>query len=645
LLALNNFSFEFAGRYLYQNASWHIKPGERIGLVGKNGTGKSTLLRLINGDFELREGEMSGLKNLTIGFLNQDLLSFNSHDKIIDVAMKAFEKAIALQHEIDAILKRMEVDHSEAILNELGEKQEEFERLDGYRIRSKTEEVLEGLGFKTEDLERPLDEFSGGWRMRVILAQMLLQEPMLLMLDEPTNHLDLPSIEWLENYLQSYQGTVIVVSHDRYFVNRMVNKIVEITNQKIYHWTGNYDSFQEQKIMRDELQQRSFENQEKYIKEQQKFISRFRAKASKATAVQSRVKMLEKLDLIDEVEGESSGMNLSFKVKQQSGKLLSSIKHVTKAYGNQRIVTDTNIEINKGDKIALIGANGKGKSTVLRMIAGTESFEGEKENVYNVIESFYAQHQLESLVIENEILEELKSSATHKLESELRSVLGCFLFHGEDVFKKIKVLSGGEKARVALAKTLVSEANFLLLDEPTNHLDMQSVEILIDALISYEGTFVVVSHDRYFLSEIANKIWWIEDEKIKEYPGTYDEWETWNKKRLIDLKPVEIQKNIKPAVDVNNAPNPELKEAQKEKKQIESEIEKLESEIDSLKIKLESIEQKLTQPETLADHTMMEDLGREHKSITTTIQSIEEESEGLLEKLMEIEEQMELLKF
>jgi ATP-binding cassette subfamily F protein 3 len=644
LLALNNFSFEFAGRYLYQNASWHIKPGERIGLVGKNGTGKSTLLRLINGDFELREGEMSGLKNLTIGFLNQDLLSFNSHDKIIDVAMKAFENAIALQHEIDAILKRMETDHSEAILNELGEKQEEFERLDGYRVRSKTEEVLEGLGFKTEDLERPLDEFSGGWRMRVILAQMLLQEPMLLMLDEPTNHLDLPSIEWLENYLQSYQGTVIVVSHDRYFVNRMVNKIVEITNQKIYHWTGNYDSFQEQKIMRDELQQRSFENQEKYIKEQQKFISRFRAKASKATAVQSRVKMLEKLDLIDEVEGESSGMNLSFKVKQQSGKLLSSIKHVSKAYGNQRIVTDTNIEINKGDKIALIGANGKGKSTVLRMIAGTESFKGEKENVYNVIESFYAQHQLESLVIENEILEELKSSATHKLESELRSVLGCFLFHGEDVFKKIKVLSGGEKARVALAKTLVSEANFLLLDEPTNHLDMQSVEILIDALISYEGTFVVVSHDRYFLSEIANKIWWIEDEKIKEYPGTYDEWEIWNKKRLIDEKPTEIQKNIKPAVDPNNAPNPALKEAQKEKKNLESAIDKKEAEINSFKQKVTSIEQKLSEPEVLANLSMMEDLGREHKSITTTIQSKEAESEGLLEKLMEIEEQIELLK-
>lgn len=644
MLALNNFSFEFAGRYLYQNANWHIKPGERIGLVGKNGTGKSTLLRLIHGDYELREGEMSGLKNLTIGFLNQDLLSFNSHDKIIDVAMKAFEKAILLQHEIDAILKRMETDHSEAILNELGEKQEEFERLDGYRIRSKTEEVLEGLGFKTEDLERPLDEFSGGWRMRVILAQMLLQEPMLLMLDEPTNHLDLPSIEWLENYLQSYQGTVIVVSHDRYFVNRMVNKIVEITNQKIYHWTGNYDSFQEQKIMRDELQQRSFENQEKYIKEQQKFISRFRAKASKATAVQSRVKMLEKLDLIDEVEGESSGMNLSFKVKQQSGKLLASLKHVTKAYGSQRIVTDTQLEINKGDKIALIGANGKGKSTILRMVAGAEPFEGERENVYNVIQSFYAQHQLESLVIENEILEELKSSASHKLESELRSVLGCFLFHGEDVFKKIKVLSGGEKARVALAKTLVSEANFLLLDEPTNHLDMQSVEILIDALINYEGTFIVVSHDRYFLSEIANKIWWIENEQLKEYPGTYDEWEIWNKKRLIDEKPVEIQKSVKPTFEQNNAPSAELKEAQKQKKLVELALDKMEIEIAKSKDVLLAIETKLSQPEVLANLSAMEELGKEHKNISNQILLLEEKSEALLENLMEIEEQLELLK-
>lgn len=644
MLALTNFSFEFAGRYLYKNANWHIKPGERIGLVGKNGTGKSTLLRLIHGEYELREGDMSGSKSLTIGFLNQDLLSFNSNEQIIDVAMKAFKNAVQLGHEIEALLKKMETDYSDEILYELGEKQEEFERLDGYRLRSKTEEVLEGLGFKTEDLERPLSEFSGGWRMRVILAQMLLQEPMLLMLDEPTNHLDLPSIEWLETYLQKYQGTVIVVSHDRYFVNRMVNKIVEITNQKIYHWTGNYDSFQEQKLMRDDLQQRSFENQQKYIKEQQQFINRFKAKASKATAAQSRVKMLEKLDLVEAVEGESSGMNLSFKVKQESGKLVCNIPSASKSYGSQRIVTNTKIEINKGDKIALVGANGKGKSTVLRMIAATEPFEGERDNVYNVIESFYAQHQLESLVVENEILEELKSSASKKLEAELRSVLGCFLFHGDDVFKKIKVLSGGEKARVALAKTLVSEANFLLLDEPTNHLDMQSVEILIDALINYEGTFVVVSHDRYFLSEIANKIWWIENEQIKEYPGTYDEWEIWNKKRLIDEKPAEIQKNSKPTQALQSAPNPAIKEAQKERRQVEADIDKMESEINSFKEKLTSIEQKLSQPEVLANLSMMEDLGREHKSTSTTILSLEEASEGLLENLMEIEEQIEQFK-
>lgn len=327
MLTLNNFSFEFAGRYLYKNANWHIKPGERIGLVGKNGTGKSTLLRIIHGEYELREGDLSGIKNLTIGFLNQDMLSFNSHEKIIDVAMKAFQKAVDLQHEIDALIAKMETDYSDEILHELGEKQEEFEHLDGYRLRSKTEEVLEGLGFKTADLERPLDEFSGGWRMRVILAQMLLQEPMLLMLDEPTNHLDLPSIEWLENYLQNYQGTVIVVSHDRYFMNRMVNRIVEITHQKLYHWTGNYDDFQEQKLLRDEMQQRSFDNQQSYIKEQQKFINRFRAKASKATTVQSRIKLLEKLDLIEGVEAESGGMNLSFRIKQQSGKLLASVHH------------------------------------------------------------------------------------------------------------------------------------------------------------------------------------------------------------------------------------------------------------------------------------------------------------------------------
>lgn len=633
MLALTDFSFEFGGRYLYKNASWHIKPGERIGLVGKNGTGKSTLLRIINGEYELREGELSGLKNLSKGFLNQDMLSFNSDEKIIDVAMKAFQEAINLQHEMDDILKQMETHYTDELLHKLGEKQEEFERLDGYRLKSKAEEVLEGLGFKTADLERPLSQFSGGWRMRVILAQMLLQEPMLLMLDEPTNHLDLPSIEWLENYLQNYQGTVIVVSHDRYFLNRMVNRIVEITNQKIYHWTANYDGFLEQKLMRDELQQRSFENQQQYIKEQQKFINRFRAKASKATAVQSRIKMLEKLDLIEGVDEEGRGMNLSFTVKQQTGKIVSNLKHVSKAYGNQVIVKNSNLIIEKGDKIALIGANGKGKSTLLRIIAGTEPYDGVSENTYNVIQSFYAQHQLEALNVEHEILEELRHEAPQKLESELRTVLGCFLFHGDDVFKKIRVLSGGEKARVALAKTLVSQANFLLLDEPTNHLDMQSVEILIDALINYEGTFIVVSHDRYFLSEIANKVWWIENEELKVYPGTYDEWETWNKNRIkTEVKPATENKPllVEQAAPVKNNQN------QNKKRQLEKEISETEQVLNKNTEEILKLETAIS-AET--DSEKLNDLCLKHAQMQQNKQAIQQQLDELIEALIVIEEE------
>ncbi len=638
MLTLNNFSFEFAGRYLYKNANWHIKPGERIGLVGKNGTGKSTLLRIIHGEYDLREGDMAGIKNLSIGFLNQDMLSFNSSEKIIEVAMQAFEEALKLQHEIDHLLHKLESDYSEEILYALGDKQEAFEQMDGYRIRSKAEEVLEGLGFKTSDLERPLNEFSGGWRMRVILARMLLQEPMLLMLDEPTNHLDLPSIEWLENYLQNYQGTVIVVSHDRYFMNRMVNKIVEITHQKLYHWTGNYDDFLEQKLMRDELQQRSFENQQQYIKEQQKFINRFRAKASKATAVQSRVKMLEKLDLIEQVEGDEKAMSLRFKVKQVSGKVVSSLNHVSKAYGSQVILENTRIDVQRGDKIALIGANGKGKSTILRMIAGMEPYSGQSETVYNVNASFYAQHQLESLDISSNILDELRHFAPWRTEVELRTVLGCFLFHGEDVFKKIKVLSGGEKARVALAKTLVSEANFLLLDEPTNRLDMQSVEILIDALEQYEGTFVVVSHDRYFLSEIANKIWWIEDNQLKEYPGTYAEFDEWFHKRTLNTpiptKPETIKNiTVETAADDNKA-------LKKEKRALELELESAEKRLVDLASDMEIKERFMADADN-QKHPDFQDILKQYHVLSADKLSISEQITVLEEKILDLEIRIE----
>ncbi|HNP48907.1 MAG TPA: ABC-F family ATP-binding cassette domain-containing protein, partial [Bacteroidia bacterium] len=503
MLSLNNISFEFGGRYLYRDTTWQINPGEKIGLVGLNGTGKSTLLRIINSEYQLEKGEVSKLRNMTIGFLNQDLLSYSSSDTILEVAMQAFAEPLRLEKEIHALLEKMEHDHSEEILHELHDKQVAYEAADGYNIQHKAEALLEGLGFSTPDLSRPLDQFSGGWRMRVMLAKMMLQQPDLLLLDEPTNHLDLPSIQWVEKYLQDYKGAVVIVSHDRYFLDKVVSKTAEIANQKITLYNGNYSFYLEEKIEREELQRSQFKNQEKYIKEQEKLIDRFRAKASKAKMAQSRMKMLDRMDKVEDVESGTPDINIRFVIDKQPGKVISHLQIKKKAYGDLKILENTEIKINRGDKIALIGANGRGKSTLLRMINGSEPYEGKSENVHQVITAFYAQHQLEALNLNNDLITELAEFAPDKKDVELRTVLGAFLFTGDDVFKKIKVLSGGEKSRVALAKTMLSKANFLILDEPTNHLDMQSVGILINVLQEYEGSFVIVSHDRYFLSQVA----------------------------------------------------------------------------------------------------------------------------------------------
>jgi ATP-binding cassette subfamily F protein 3 len=415
-------------------------------------------------------------------------------------------------------------------LHDYTDRLHELETLGGYNIHHKTEEVLQGLGFANADLQRPYREFSGGWRMRVLLAKMILQQPDLLLLDEPTNHLDLPSIEWLEKYLVHYQGSVVIVSHDKYFLNRMVTKIVELYQQEMHIYNGNYDYYEQEKAIRIDQQQKAFENQQDYIRQQERFIERFKAKASKAAQAQSIQKRLDKLNRIEDVELERPNIRINFRVDKMPGKVLTELKHISKSFGENSIVKNTSAEISRGDKIALIGANGKGKSTLLRIIAGTETFKGERKWGHNVEESFYAQHQLEALNINNTVLDEMKECGSQMTEQELRNLLGCFLFGGDDIDKKIKVLSGGEKARVALAKTIVSKANFLLLDEPTNHLDMHSVELLADALMKYEGTYIFVSHDRYFISKAANKIWEIVDHEIKEFAGGYEEWAAWKER-------------------------------------------------------------------------------------------------------------------
>lgn len=633
MLAITNISFLLGARALYENASLHIKPKDKIGLIGKNGTGKSTLLRLIVGEYKLDGGSISKSSDCTIGFLNQDLLSYNSDDSIRNVAMQAFERQLFLQKEIDKVLHLMETAYEDKQVDKLTQLQEEFAMLDGYTIEAKTEEILEGLGFNTADLQKPLKEFSGGWRMRVMLAKILLQQPSLLLLDEPTNHLDLPSIEWVENYLKSYEGAVVIVSHDRQFLNNCVTSIAEVSGCKITQYAGNFEFFVEEKAQRQEIQRGAYENQQAQIKQTERFIERFKAKASKANQVQSRVKSLARMDVVDEVMDDNAKVYFKFNFGQQPGRNILNLENISKSYGTQVILKGANAIIERGDKIALIGANGKGKSTLLRIISGTEPIEGIREEGYNVIKAFFAQHQLESLKLDNEILQELKEAGSTKLEVELRTILGCFLFAGEEVFKKIKVLSGGEKSRVALAKTLISQANFLLLDEPTNHLDMMSVNILIQALQQYEGTFVAVSHDRDFVASIANKIWYIEDHEIKVYPGPYDEYLFWRDnvkatenalpqaKKNIDIKP-------KPAAPQDDAAK---KEADKKRKENAQKITALETEIADLESKIKVIANQLEKPEIYADNKKVTELNTEHSKIEKILSQKQYEWDILIE--------------
>ncbi|MBS1639127.1 MAG: ABC-F family ATP-binding cassette domain-containing protein [Bacteroidetes bacterium] len=650
LIGLQNVTFEFGARVIIEDATWHIQPGDRVGLIGYNGTGKSTILKLLVGQYTPSKGSIEKGKETTIGYLHQDLLSFDTNESIVEVAMGAFEKIKALEKEIEDLGKRLETEYeNEELLLLYSERLHDLEVAGGYTIHHKTEEVLQGLGFANEHLQRPYKEFSGGWRMRVLLAKMILQQPDVLLLDEPTNHLDLPSIEWLEKYLLHYQGSVVIVSHDKFFLNRMVNKIVEVYQQELHIYSGDYDYYEKEKEVRVELQQKAYENQQDYIRQNERLIERFRAKASKAAMAQSLMKKLDKLERIETAEIERPNIKINFQIEKQPGKIIASLKNINKNFGEIEIIKNGTAEIDRGDKIALIGANGKGKSTLLRIIAGTENFDGERVWGHNVEESFYAQHQLEALNLNNTILEEMLECGSKKTELELRSLLGCFLFSGDDTDKKIRVLSGGEKARVALAKVIVSKSNFLMLDEPTNHLDMHSVELLADALNKYEGSLIFVSHDRYFISKTANKIWEIVDYEIKEFKGTYKEWVEWKermakqktedtkqkkddseKKQEASNKKLEENNQPKSNASLNVGINKELQKVQKQFQKAEEELGKL----NTLKTKLEA---DLGNPDIYKDITKFQQTEKEYKTVQQQINVATKNYEALFEKIMEQE--------
>lgn len=637
MLSLVDFSFEFAGRYLYKDTSWHIKPGEKIGLVGLNGTGKSTLLRIIAREFDLREGRILAQNNLRIGFLNQDLLSQEFDGSILEMVLQGREDLAALDKEINNLLKVIETDHSDKTLNRLSNLQEEFGMKGGYDWQAEGEKILEGLGFATEELGKAVKLFSGGWRMRAMLARLLLMKPDLLLLDEPTNHLDLPTINWLEGYLRDYDGTYVLVSHDRLFLDQTVNRIAEVAHRQVFQYTGNFSDYLEQKEERDALMQRKYDNQQDFIRQQMRFITRFKAKASKAAAVQSRVKQLDKLEKIEVLEDDRRAMNIKFNLRVTPGKQIAEIKHVNKAYGALSIFEDASATIYRGDKIALVGANGKGKSTLLRMVYGSEPYEGTIAPGWNVESAFYAQHQLESLNVKNNLLEEIGTVSGEYTENELRTTLGCFLFTGEDVFKKIRVLSGGERSRVALAKTLLTKANFLLLDEPTNHLDMFSTSVLADALENYKGTCLFVSHDRTFISRVANKIWWVENGKIREFLGDFEEYQEWLEKRPAETsKPQEKKQEKEEDKPKAVAPEATVASASKVNKfrltQLEKLIAEFETRIMEENKQLKSLEEELMLPETAKDFKKTTALSDQYEERKTKLAQSQEEMNRLMDE-------------
>ena len=642
LLSLNNITFEFGARAILKDATWHIYANERIGLIGLNGAGKSTLLKILVGEYTVTGGQLNKSNALKIGYFHQNLQSEDVEESILNIAMGAYDEALVVKKKLDEVNDKMEVEVTDKLIQQQADLLEKFEIAGGYEMEYKSAEVLEGLGFATKDLNRPFKEFSGGWRMRVLLGKMILQQPDILLLDEPTNHLDLPSIEWIERYLQSYAGTIVIVSHDRYFLDRMVTKVVEISGNTLNHYAGNYSKYEGEKEVRAEFQRREYENQKDYIKQQERFVERFKAKASKATLAQSIVKKLDKLERVDAPDSDAKRIAFKFETGHNLGKIIATLKDVSKAYGDSVIFENANAIINRGDKIALIGPNGQGKSTLLRIISGHEEIEGERIDGHNVATSFYAQHQLEALTQDNEILKELSTSGSKRTDLELRQLLGCFLFGGDDVQKKIKVLSGGEKARVALAKTIIQESNFLMLDEPTNHLDINSVESLVDALNAYDGTYVVVSHDRFFIQKTATVIWEIEDKKIRVFDGNYDEWLLFKEKqKAMHSKSKNDNAFIKERKKDKKKDKPKGqpidKEAQKAEKRVRNQFSKAEAAVADLEKQLTAKEAELANPDIYADKDKFKSTEAEYNSIKESLAQQRKEYETIFEKLLEYE--------
>jgi len=619
MISATNIVLSFGGRVLFNEISFRIGPHDRIGLVGSNGAGKSTLLRMLLGEQTPDIGEIAKAKYVTVGYLPQE--GVYSRGKTLYAEVETvFEDVLRIKENLEQIHRRMgEVDHESEEFQELltlyGEFQHRLEDTDAFRIKSNIEKVLLGLGFAETDFDRSTDEFSGGWQMRIALAKLLLQQPSLLLLDEPTNHLDLDSLQWLEDYLNAYDGAVMIVSHDSRFLDTMTSRTYELSLGRLIQYAGNYTFSLKAKAERSEQQVAALKNQQQQIKQTQRFIERFRYKATKARQVQSRIKALEKMELI-ELEEEEGSIHFDFPPAPQSGRSVMEMSGIRKAYGDLVLFESLDFDIDRGDKIAFVGANGAGKSTLARIIAGAEPFdEGERKPGHNVVISYFAQHQAEELDPRMNVLETVDTVATGDIRKRLRTLLGCFLFKGDDVFKNVGVLSGGEKSRLALAKMLLQPSNLLVLDEPTNHLDMRSKMVLLEALLNFEGSCVVVSHDRDFLDSLVNKVVEFRRGKIKTYPGNVSEYLERRKEDADSQEPEHIPKNDHRKLSEKERKRLEAEQRQRryhKLKPLREELERVEKVIEESEFRKTEIEQLMTNPDFYKDGEHVREISAEY---------------------------------
>ena len=533
MLQISGGTMRYAARTLFEGLDWLIQLGDRVGVVGANGTGKSTLLKVMCGIEHFDSGELNKQKGIKIGYLPQDGLSFTGRS-VFEECLSVFDEAIALEAEQEELAHKMgELDPSSEEYSDVLERYswviDRHTALDGYTKEAQVGTVLGGLAFPTEDWQRKTDEFSGGWQMRIALAKLLLEKPNLLLLDEPTNHLDLEARNWLEDYLKGYPGAFLLISHDRFFLDVTVETVVEIWNKQVHFYKGNYSKYEKEKTQRRELLKAAHKNQRDRIEQLEAFITRFRYQATKAKQVQSRIKELEKIERI-EIPPEEKAIHFKFPQPPASGRIVCELDHVAKSYGPKTVFEDVSLVIEKGDRIALVGHNGAGKSTLIRLLAGEEPTEGTIKLGHKVEPDYFAQDQYKELDPSTVMFDEIGRLAPGMTDTAIRSLLGCFLFSGDDVFKPVGVLSGGERNRFALARMLLQPRNFLLLDEPTNHLDMRAKDVLLGALARFTGTLVFVSHDRYFIDNLATKVFAIGGGAIDIYPGNYEDY-LWSLER------------------------------------------------------------------------------------------------------------------